>query len=302
MQGSLDQPPITLFRKRGRMAVFALISALFVATGIWTLTLPDPGFMPWLCIAVFGLCLVLFLFMLIRPGRLEIDQRGIALTTIGARRAYAWSQAANFRPTQVSLTSMIGFDFVRPDGSSSALAGVNTALSGAAAALPAGWELNDADLAQLLNNARARWFDEVAARAAGAAPVLTVYNTGERINRAIFWLGAVILLIVSYGLSFLPDSTRGAGTVIGILWILLFTRRLHDVGLAGWWQLPLIALQLGAVGLIFANMSFDLVLGIVGLLQIIAVIVLGVIPGQRETNRFGPPPGQKTAPPPTAAM
>jgi len=49
----------------------------------------------------------------------------------------------------------------------------------------------------------------------------------------------------------------------------LFVRRLHDVGLSGWWALAVLVPFLG------------------GLL----IIPVFLIPGRREPNRFGPAPG-----------
>jgi len=121
---------------------------------------------------------------------------------------------------------------------------------------------------------------------------------GSRMNRKVFWMWAAGLIAVAVALSFLPSGgAGGVGAVTAYFWVILFTARLHDIGRSGWWQVALYAAQVAVIfGLVFgANWPVDSAADIGGLLQLIAVVALGVIPGQRGPNRFGPAPGEPAA-------
>ncbi len=120
--------------------------------------------------------------------------------------------------------------------------------------------------------------------------------TGPRMNRKVFWIWSGGLIAVAVALAFLPlPSSASAPTAY--FWIVVFTARLHDIGRSGWWQALLYIVQIGLiVGLAFgAGWPVDDAAGVSGVLQLLAVIALGAIPGQRGPNRFGPAPGQPPA-------
>jgi uncharacterized membrane protein YhaH (DUF805 family) len=123
---------------------------------------------------------------------------------------------------------------------------------------------------------------------------------GGRMNRKAYWAallgtyGALIILTLVF--HFHNPATAG-------LTVWIFTRRLHDFGRSGWWQVGFYAITvvivlvavwpllkpLGAV-----QSRADLV-GVGLLAQITFDIVLGSIPGQSGPNRFGPAPGALSA-------
>lgn len=114
-----------------------------------------------------------------------------------------------------------------------------------------------------------------------------------RIGRKRFWLVFLCvigtLLVTAYPSSLLARTGNAGSVVANVFMIVVLVlgawisaanqvRRWHDLGRSGWMIL----------------ICFIPILGFV-----INVICLGFIPGQRATNRFGPPPGSAgSAPPP----
>ncbi len=75
----------------------------------------------------------------------------------------------------------------------------------------------------------------------------------------------------------------------------VYVRRLHDIGLSGWWWfVPLFALFLIAIGsvLIKASVAFVIavLLALAGISGIVFTIVVPFIPSQKEENKYGPVP------------
>ena len=113
---------------------------------------------------------------------------------------------------------------------------------------------------------------------------------GTRIDRKALWIGAAIITVFYGLLIFLPPQIAMVRLVLLIAWIALYTHRLHDIGLSGWWQAPLyLAEAVAAAGMVYANLSLDLILAVIGLMQAGFTIWLGVVPGQPGDNRFGTP-------------
>jgi len=119
---------------------------------------------------------------------------------------------------------------------------------------------------------------------------------GARINRKVYALWAGALIAVTVGVGLLGSASLGRGVGIGLqyVWIMMFTARLHDLGRSGWWQVLLYAAQVALMlGLAFgAGWQVDEAAGLAAILQFVATIALGLIPGQRGPNRFGPAPGE----------
>jgi uncharacterized membrane protein YhaH (DUF805 family) len=65
----------------------------------------------------------------------------------------------------------------------------------------------------------------------------------------------------------------------GWIWICLGARRLHDIGLSGWWMLLVLLLPL-AISLLLPEPLAQLP-------TLLAMIALGTIPGDAGVNRFG---------------
>lgn len=304
MQGSLDEPPIVLRGDRGRGALVVMGSVVFVALGIGMWSSQGASSSSAFAIGFFGLCGLAGLAMLVAPPRLEIGPGGLTQRVLWRTSNFAWADVYNFRPMTIGLTTkMVGFDYLNPPRKRAGLRNLNTALGGSQGALQSGWEIAPGELADLLNRARERWLAasglaEQHGVAAPTPPSVIAALGGSRINRKTYWIATVAVFAVVIGLSFVGVQ-RAVASVTTIIFARLFASRLHDFGRSGWWQLILYGLQI-SIGLALAipAQSADVALGAVVLIQLLFTIVLGVIPGNRADNRFGPPPG---APTPAAA-
>ena len=110
------------------------------------------------------------------------------------------------------------------------------------------------------------------------APQAMLFSTSGRISRRRFWLWGVLALL---GLGLLLQGLLGvarvrAGTAEHIVNLLLLwpaaaisIKRLHDTDRSGWWVLLALVPLLGWLWLLVVN---------------------GVLPGSRDSNRFGPAP------------
>lgn len=129
-----------------------------------------------------------------------------------------------------------------------------------------------------------------------------------RLPRVPFLLGA----LAAHALSTfdLPDLGPIANAVavacffVGkFLLTTLVVKRLHDLGVSGWWAIPLVAPMTlwsgsrGLVALFAPELATDLAprvswtaLIVSALVFGAATLVLGLIPGQRRDNRYGPDP------------
>jgi uncharacterized membrane protein YhaH (DUF805 family) len=63
------------------------------------------------------------------------------------------------------------------------------------------------------------------------------------------------------------------------IWVCLGARRLHDIGVSGWWMLLVLVLPFAV--------SFLLSERLAQLPALLATIVLGAVPGDTGVNRFG---------------
>jgi uncharacterized membrane protein YhaH (DUF805 family) len=111
-----------------------------------------------------------------------------------------------------------------------------------------------------------------------------------RINRATYWLllGGFAAFYVIISMIGVRPPRIGEG-----LLIFLCVPRLHDLGKSGWWVVIPLAIELGAVIVAIAAFSGEdayVLLG--GAVLVVAgfIVVLGLIRGQPQANRFGEPP------------
>lgn len=111
-----------------------------------------------------------------------------------------------------------------------------------------------------------------------------------RCQRREYWMWVVPWIIAVGTLAVL---TPGSELILGIPLLLIWIRRLHDLGWTGWLA-PVINILVGIVG--FAGvMLFQKDAGalVQGFASFAALIALGALPGQARTNEYGPPPGRK---------
>lgn len=96
------------------------------------------------------------------------------------------------------------------------------------------------------------------------------------------------------------EGTAGLAVVLALAWpaSALIIRRLHDIGLAGWWLalmasgeiLNSLALATGLGGTPNALTPLGHAVGALALAGGLSFIPLALWPGQLNANRFGPPP------------
>lgn len=133
------------------------------------------------------------------------------------------------------------------------------------------------------------------------------FSFSGRINRARYWLAAVVLMV-----AFVVPMMLAAATLSTLMWILAFVafvtatisgiavgaKRLHDRDKSAWWLvlfyigpagLGAIGDASGGVGIIFNMISVAI--------SIWALVELGFLRGTAGPNRFGPDPLEPLAQP-----
>jgi uncharacterized membrane protein YhaH (DUF805 family) len=100
-------------------------------------------------------------------------------------------------------------------------------------------------------------------------------NFSGRDDRPQYWWFVLGIFIVYIILNVLSEIAAGLTAVLALFALAMLipsisaaTRRLHDTGRSGWWQLLLLVPFIGAV----------------------VIIVLCAQPGQPQANAYGPPP------------
>jgi uncharacterized membrane protein YhaH (DUF805 family) len=139
------------------------------------------------------------------------------------------------------------------------------------------------------------------------------FSAEGRIGRQAFWIGWLMLLGVQVVAGWIPVVGHALGLLALFAWVCLCTKRLHDMGRSGWWQVPPFALSLAlvigsvmwiGVGAALAALSDGnpemVALAGVGVLLMSIVVAfvsmiaftlwVGVAEGQAGENRYGEPP------------
>jgi uncharacterized membrane protein YhaH (DUF805 family) len=117
-----------------------------------------------------------------------------------------------------------------------------------------------------------------------------LYALSGRSNRAEFWAVVSVLIVVGYILHHLGAKAPIWTLATASGWF--GQRRLHDFGQSGWWfALPIGGfLVLPAIAtLSHSFMLFNGAVGLAGLLTVVFLLIIGAIPGDAGSNRFGPP-------------
>jgi hypothetical protein len=164
MQGSFDNPPVVVRASRWTAMWMLAVSILFV--GGFILMLRDPRLKePWQVIAacasalLFGFGIAALARGLLRPSTLEMTPSGLVWRGTFRTTSFPWSDIKDFRPYRPSprvISRHVGFDFA---GQAENRRVVQAArwLTGVGGSLGGGWELDAAELSELLNSARTRW-------------------------------------------------------------------------------------------------------------------------------------------------
>ena len=139
------------------------------------------------------------------------------------------------------------------------------------------------------------------------------FSAEGRIGRQAFWIGWLMLLGAHVIAGWIPLIGQLVGLIAVFAWVCLCSKRLHDMGRSGWWQvLPIV---LGPVLIVGSAMSigFSAILGEItnsdtdwatlagvgGLMVSVAIAFIavaaftlwvGISEGQHGDNRYGEPP------------
>ena len=113
-----------------------------------------------------------------------------------------------------------------------------------------------------------------------------------RATRLSYWRWIIPLFILIFGLG--AAGVKGFELILGLPILLVWIRRLHDLGRTGWWA-PVINVAISLIGWIGSGTP---TVGVGGgsismALSFLAFVVLGILPGQRENNEFGLAPGRR---------
>jgi uncharacterized membrane protein YhaH (DUF805 family) len=136
------------------------------------------------------------------------------------------------------------------------------------------------------------------------------FSAEGRIGRQVFWIGWLMLLGAHVVAGWIPLVGQVIGLIAVFAWVCLCTKRLHDMGRSGWWQLvPIVlgpvmiigsALSIGIGAILgeITNTDWAALAGVGGLLVSVAIaflavagftLWLGVAGGQPGENRYGEP-------------
>ena len=123
--------------------------------------------------------------------------------------------------------------------------------------------------------------------------------------RSEFWWWTAFDVFVAYGLGGLLRKAGADWIAAGLGWALVLptlavtTRRLHDVGRSGWWQLGMFV---PGLLVILSMLVFPVpVLAISGSILLLGGVILLIYwlidPGEPGPNAYGPPPTPPALPP-----
>ena len=109
-----------------------------------------------------------------------------------------------------------------------------------------------------------------------------------RAGRKEYWTYVGLVIALDVGLNFIPGFKQASSGLI-IALALEQVRRLHDFDRSGWWALAATAAP-GVVMLPLSAFSLSAAMAVGILTQLMLVIWIGVVKGDPDENRFGPPP------------
>jgi hypothetical protein len=159
MQGSFEQPPIIIRTSMSRSLV--LMFGCGLATAFCGLALsvgPSVSSRALGGVLAFGLGVPYFAWKTISPDVLTLSRDGIEWRSRWKTTHWSWREASHFRAVRIHIASKaVAFDLT--DGTSAPKSYTNyyVSYSGADASIGGGWEIDAPALADLLNDAHARW-------------------------------------------------------------------------------------------------------------------------------------------------
>lgn len=113
-----------------------------------------------------------------------------------------------------------------------------------------------------------------------------------RARRREYWLwcGVALAWVGILG----PTGNNLSRIVLPIAVMLQVFRRLHDIGLSGWWYPGFVLLEIAMISGLAATLSPEWATLISSASVLLGAILLGLVPGSRQHNRFGQRPEATT--------
>jgi hypothetical protein len=141
---------------RKKAFLLLLISAGFACAGLFLN--PEGEMLGWFAAAFFGLCFLVFVYMLI-PGtiRLKVDRSGIEMKTMFKPMKLAWADVDGFYVGRVPGSKMIGINFSKSYGKLRAGRKFSASLTGMEGALPDHFNKSAEELCEILNRCKQEW-------------------------------------------------------------------------------------------------------------------------------------------------
>jgi xanthosine utilization system XapX-like protein len=138
-----------------KMVLMALLSGVFVSIGVWLL--PRQPIIAVASIVFFGLCgLVVLVQLLPNSSYLTLTERGFEFASLFRKHFIPWSQVGSFFPIRIQSHRMVGWNYLPGVDELQRLRRINTAVAGAEAALPDTYGMSAEQLANLMNQLRAK--------------------------------------------------------------------------------------------------------------------------------------------------
>jgi uncharacterized membrane protein YhaH (DUF805 family) len=119
-----------------------------------------------------------------------------------------------------------------------------------------------------------------------------------RASRRAYWLWAVVIL--TWAQVFAAAGDELPLQILGTAFWLQVIRRLHDAGHSGWWLAGGGMAAVALAGVASAAPAQSWLGAAPTLFTLGSLIAVGILPGSRGDNRFGPPPRPRRERPPAA--
>ena len=114
-----------------------------------------------------------------------------------------------------------------------------------------------------------------------------------RSRRAEYWPSWIALIVLNAVMTAITHNPTLTSFISLPFWIVIASRRLHDFGGSAWWSLVPFGcgFAIGVSGSAGYAPPPSTALVINAVVTLGTALVIGIIPGSKGANRFGPPPG-----------
>lgn len=117
---------------------------------------------------------------------------------------------------------------------------------------------------------------------------------GYRINRPTYWANLLgIVLIIAVLVSFGIVGERGGTGAVEVILAILAGTRLHDIGVSAKYALAGVVVHFLLAIVILVRLGIEqglMPLGLLNLAFLVLLVWLGLVPGEKDANEWGPRP------------